>query len=101
MASATRKKAVSKPRQRKVTFGSVTVLVDETPKAEKEKNIRKGQDVLVRLLEAIQTPGVDLVFEKDVPYYHADPENPSRLIRVLNGEKEPVIFKDGDFVVCT
>ena len=90
------------PRQKRVTFGSVTVLVDVPTKAEVEKNIKDGQEALARLLERIQTPGVKLKFKKGVPYYYADPEDPSRLIKVLDGKKERVVFskKDNDFVVC-
>jgi len=89
-------------RRKRVTFGSVTVLVDTPTKAEIKKNIEDGQVALARLLERIQTPGVKLKFKKGVPNYYADPEDPSRLIRILNGKKERVIFseEEGKFVVC-
>ena len=90
------------PRRKRVTFGSVTVLVDVPTKAEVEKNIKDGQEALARLLERIQSPGVKLKFKKGVPNYYADPEDPSRLIRILDGKKERVVFskEEGKFVVC-
>ena len=104
MATDTTKKVNKRiaPRKKKVTFGSVTVLVDVPTKAEVQKNIKDGQEALARLLKRIQTPGVKLEFKKGVPNYYADPENPSRLIRILNGKKERVVFsqEEGKFVVC-
>ena len=102
MATETKTSSRAKvaPRRRRITFGSVTVLADIPPESEIKKNIAEGRDVLSRLFERLQKPGVQIEFQKDVPYFHADPENPSRLIRTLNGNQEPVIFEGGRFVVC-
>ena len=54
-------------------------------------------------LGRIQKAGIRLVQKKNVPYFYTDPTNPSRLIRLLNRKKEPVVFDAAkrDFVVCT
>ena len=103
MATTVSEKVESKPKPRKMTFGSTTVLIDVPTKAEADKNIKAGQEALARLFERLQTlPGIELTFAKDDPCYYADPENPSRLIRILNGKKERGVFseEEGKFVVC-
>ena len=88
------------PKRRKITFGDVSIWCDTPSEAEVQKNASEGKAILMRLLEALQTPGVDIEFKKDVPYFHAAPGRPGYLIRTLNGKEETVVFKDGDFVVC-
>jgi len=90
--SVSKKKTVA--RRKKVTYTSSAISRD-LPLILKEAAVeyRAGR---------IKKAGIDLVYKKDVPYFYADPKNPSRLIRVLNRKKEPVIFckEKGDFVVC-
>ena len=93
-------RAKAAPRRRKIAFGSVTVVADIPPKSEIQKNIAEGKAAMLRLFECLKKPGVQIEFQKDVPYFHADPENPFRLIRTLNGKQEPVVFEGGRFVVC-
>ena len=99
--SSVKKKAV--PKRRKVTYGSVTVLADVPSKAEVEKNITEGKAMMERLLERLETPGIpSFVYEENVPYYWADPNKPSHLIRRLNDKEESGVYdvEKGEFVVC-
>ena len=103
MTTTVSEKMEAKPEPQKMTFGSTTVLVNVPTEAEVDKNIKAGQEALARLFERLQQlPGIELKFEKDDPCYYADPENPSRLIRILNGKKEHGVFseEEGKFVVC-
>ena len=93
------------PAKRKtITYGSVTIECDPPDEEQIRKNILDGQRAFARAIEWAfnHKPGVDIEFEKDVPYYHADPEHPSFYIRTLNGKQERGYYskeKNG-FVVC-
>ena len=56
------------------------------------KGIRSGR---------IKNTGVNIKYEKDVPYFYADPKNPGRIIRILNGTEESGVLnrKTGNFSV--
>ena len=92
------------PKRRKITFGSVTIAADAPPsKAEVKKTVAQGKAAITRLFERLQMPGIpDFEYQKDVPYFHADPNHPSRLIRRLNEKEESGVFdiKKNEFVVC-
>ena len=92
--SVLKKKAT--PTKRKVTF----MYTMPTPKTSDAFLVKEASSEYC--YERIQDAGFDLVYKKDVPYFYADPSNPSRLIRILNRKKEPVVFcrKTRDFVVC-
>lgn len=82
---------------KKVTVGSVTVKVSGVPASEKSRNIKAGQHALARAKTAIITPGVKIGSAKGVPIFHADPDRPDLLVRVLDGKREYGVFKDGKF----
>jgi len=88
------------PRRKKITFGDVSIWCDVPSEADVKRNASEGKAVFLRLLKALQTPGVDLEFKRDVPYFHAAPGKPGYLIRTLNGNEETVVLKNGEFVVC-
>ena len=54
-------------------------------------------EALKRARERLLTPGVTLDIAEDVPRYHADPDVPGRLIRVLRGKRESGYYVDGRF----
>jgi hypothetical protein len=68
--------------------GQETALVD---------NILRGQQALKKAKKKVVKPGVALRARKDVPMFFADPSNPKRLIRELNGKRETGVFEDGAF----
>jgi len=92
------------PQRKTITYGSITIVCDPPDEEQIKKNIAESQRVLERAIEWAFThkPGVDIEFKKDVPYYHADPDNLSLVIRTLNGKQEKgyYSFEDKKFVVC-
>ena len=65
---------------------------------EVEKNIVAGQEALSRAADTIVRPGVKLDIPDGVPVFHADPDRPDLIIRVLNGKREHGLFENGEFV---
>lgn len=82
-----------------VKFGSVTVKADAPSDEEVARNIAKGQEAFTRGLKALLKPGIKIRPKKGVPLFHADPDNPERLIRVLDGKREKGYFVGRDFQV--
>ncbi len=83
---------------KKVTFGAVTVEVPVPSSEEVARNVKAGQAALARAKKLIITPGVKLNPPKGVPLFHADPDRPGCLVRVLNGKSEHGTFVGGKFV---
>lgn len=83
---------------KKVTFGAVTVEVPVPGSEEVARNVKAGQAALARAKKLIITPGVKLTHPQGVPLFHADPDHPGRLVRVLNGKSEHGTFVGGKFV---
>lgn len=86
---------------RTVTFGSATVTAPKrsVAAARADRKADSTSQMLSRLAERLATPGIQIRAVKDVPLFQADPEYPSRLIRVLNGKRERGIIVDGKFKV--
>lgn len=82
-----------------VKFGSVTVKADAPSEEEVARNIAKGEEAFARGLRRLIKPGVKIRSKKGVPLFQADPENPERLIRVLDGRREKGYFVGRDFHV--
>ncbi len=82
---------------RDVTFGSVTIKAFGSTQAEVERNISAGQSALGRAKMAIIKPGVKIDVAKGVPLFHADPERPDHILRVINGKREHGVFVGGKF----
>jgi len=81
----------------KVKFGSVTVKVTAPSAAVVKRNVIAGQMALARAKARILKPGVRIASKRGVPLFHADPDQPGRLIRELDGEVQSGHFVDGTF----
>lgn len=80
-----------------VKFGSVTVKATAPSNAVVKRNIAAGQLALARAKTKILNPGVTISSEKGVPLFHADPNRPGLLIRILDGKEQSGKFVDGKF----
>ncbi|RZT09793.1 hypothetical protein SAMN05216319_1764 [Duganella sp. CF402] len=85
------------PSLRTVKFGSVTVTAPAPSEAEVERNVLEGQKALGRALRRMLKPGVDIPQPPDIPFFHADPDIPGRIIRKLNGVTESGTIVRGKF----
>ncbi|MHA4866499.1 hypothetical protein ACXZ1M_02205 [Duganella sp. PWIR1] len=83
------------PSLKTVKFGSVTAPAPS--EAEVERNILAGQKALGRALRRMLRPGIDLPQPPDIPFFHADPDIPGRIIRKLNGVTESGTIVNGKF----
>jgi len=81
-----------------VSFASVTVVGRSPTRAVAEQNIKAGQEAFKQMLQALQKPGVVLRRKRGVPLYRASDDDPSILIRELDGREERVKLVDGKFV---
>lgn len=97
MTSAIRKGAA----QSTVRFGSAVVSTASPKKVELRRNINTGQAALARAAIKIVKSGVSLPTGGSVPLYRADPQDPARLIRELNGRTSLGVFVAGKFKVST
>ncbi len=80
-----------------VTFGAVTVSSATPDAPEFLRNIASGQAALARAAPKLVKPGVTVKRLASVPFFRADPKNPSHVIRVLNGETVTGRFVSGKF----
>jgi hypothetical protein len=81
-------------------FGSVTIKGRAPAAATVKHNIALGQAALKRGLMAFVKPGVKLPRSKGIPKYRADPNDPSILIRELNGRDERGTLAAGEFKIA-
>ena len=89
-----------KPKKRtdKVTFGSVTVRAERVVKAERARNVDLGQSALKDIAASLAKPGVKVSKKsKTIPLFHADPSNPKRGGRVIDGVQETGVLENGQF----
>ena len=84
----------------KVRFGSVTITGGAPAAAIVKRNVALGQSALKRGFVAFARPGVKLPRGKGVPKYRADPNDPTILIRELNGRDERGTLADGKFKIA-
>jgi hypothetical protein len=84
---------------RTVKFGSVVVRGYTLGSAELERNVEFGRTAVRKLKGELVRPGVTLKPAQGVPLYHADPEHPERLIRVLDGKTEHGYFEGNTFKI--
>jgi hypothetical protein len=84
----------------KVRFGSVTIRGGAPAAAVVRRNVALGQSALKRGFVAFAKPGVKLPRSKGVPKYRADPNDPTILIRELNGRDERGTLADGKFKIA-
>jgi hypothetical protein len=84
-----------------VRFGSVVVKSIGPKAPELRRNVSSGQTALARAATKIIKAGVSLPKESTVPLYHADPKEPGRLVRELNGKMSVGVFVEGKFKVLS
>lgn len=84
-----------------VRFGSVVVNAASPKQVELRRNVNTGQAALARATTKIVKAGVSLPAGRSVPLYRADPQDPARLIRQLNGKTSIGVFVGGKFKVST
>ena len=72
----------------RVKLGDVTVIAPKPTRAQVEQGIRDSNKAMNGLCRRLLKPGVVLEHGPDVPVFHADPENPQRIIRTLHGKSE-------------
>lgn len=75
----------------------MTIEVFAAGKTEVARNIKEGQSALARAKTMIVTPGVKIDVAPGVPLFHADPDRPDRLVRVLDKKVEYGRFVNGKF----
>jgi hypothetical protein len=80
-----------------VRFGSVVVSAASPKKVELRRNVNTGQAALARAASKIVKAGVSLPAGGSVPLFRADPQDPARLIRELNGKTSTGVFIAGKF----
>jgi hypothetical protein len=84
-----------------VRFGSVVVNAASPKQVELRRNVNTGQAALARAASKIVKAGVSLPAGGSVPLFRADPQDPARLIRELNGKTSMGFFVGGKFKVST
>ena len=84
-------------RARMLRFGSVAMRVNADDLVERIQNVRRGQASLEKMTCKLLEPGVKIRARKDVPLFFADPADPRRIVRELNGEREIGSFENGKF----
>ncbi|TPG46933.1 hypothetical protein EAH89_24345 [Roseomonas nepalensis] len=89
----------ARERAARVTFGSATVTTRRPTRAEAERAVEASTEALRRAGERLARPGIRLPARKDVPLFQADPENPGRFLRTLNGRTERGVLEGGRFTV--
>jgi hypothetical protein len=89
----------AKTKHARIKFGAVTVDSRTPRKSEIRRNVVVGQLALKRAKSRIIKPGVTIHAGANIPLYHADPEKPGKLIRILNGKQDRGVFVNGRFIV--
>lgn len=93
------KRRARRTGERKVTFGSVSVMVRRPTKAEVQRNVEQSTAALERMLKRLLRPGFRLYPKRDVPYFWADENHPDKIVRLLNGKQQLGILENGEFKV--
>jgi hypothetical protein len=84
-----------------VTFGAVSVNAVSPKVGEMRRNVTSGQAALARAVPKLVKPGVTVKSLAAVPLFRADPQDPSRLIREVNGKAVTGKFVNGKFKVLS
>lgn len=84
-----------------VTFGEVSVHVAQPTQEAVQKSVKASVKVIRELGKRLLTPGVEIKQANDIPVFTADPQNPARVIRQLNGKSEVGHFVRGKFKADT
>jgi hypothetical protein len=78
-------------------YGAVTLKVSAVDPKEWARNVELGQQALKKVKSRLVKPGVKLRTRKGVPLFSADPTNPRRVVRELDGKREVGVFENGVF----
>ncbi len=81
-----------------MSFGSVTVRVNQPPESVRRANIEAGQAALKRGKDALLKPGVKLTRQKGIPLYFGCEDRPGWMVRELDGKKTIGRFANGRFL---
>ena len=84
-----------------VNFGGVSVNATSPKVGELRRNITIGQAALARVAPKLAKPGVAFKTVGSIPLFRADPQDPSRLIREVNGKLSTGKFVNGKFKVVS
>ena len=93
------KRRTRRTGERKVTFGSVTVMVRPPTKAEVHHNVEQSTAALERALKRLVRPGIRLYPKRGVPLYWGDDNHPGKFVRLLDGKRDLGILENGEFKV--
>jgi hypothetical protein len=94
------KTSKSPKSQRTVKFGAVRIKAEEADPVRVARNVRASVEAFDRAIGAMAKPGVKIAFEKGVPRYKADPDDPTLIVRTLNGKVERGHMRAGKFVAA-
>lgn len=78
-------------------YGAVTLKVGLASAEERARNVELGQLALKKIKSRLIKPGVKMRPRRGVPLFFADPTNPSRVVRELDGKREVGVFDNGVF----
>jgi len=92
-------KTARRARTATLQFGSASLKVGTGGHDDWSRNVDLGQAALKKMKLRLVKPGVKLRNSRSAPLFHADPADPGRLIRELNGKKERGVFERGVFKV--
>ena len=82
-----------------IMFGDVTIQSERRPsRSILLTNTKLGNSAFKRAAPTLIKPGVRLKIGNDIAAYFADPEDPTRLVRKLNGKYVRGRLKDGKFL---
>jgi len=80
-----------------VSFGDVSVVVAKPSAAAVEQGVKASARVIASLGRRLLEPGLTITHGRDVPVFTADPADPQRVVRQLNGKTESGRFVRGKF----
>ncbi|MGH1509979.1 hypothetical protein [Ralstonia solanacearum] len=94
-----RVEAVAAPRRGAMTvsFGDVSVVVAKPSAEAVELGVKASARVIAKLGRRLLEPGLTIAHGRDVPVFTADPADPQRVVRQLNGKTETGRFVRGKF----
>ena len=81
-----------------VEFGGAKIERGVTAPETLSRNADLGEQALRRVIQELGAAGVALEQPEGVPLYRADPDDPKRLIRMLDGSQERGYFSGTRFI---
>jgi hypothetical protein len=84
-----------------IHFGEVSVKAASPKAGELRRNVTIGQAAMARAMPKLVKPGIAFKTAPSTPLFRADPLDPSRLIREVNGRVSTGTFVNGKFKVVS